>query len=41
MDASDRTTLQVERAYDAPAERIFDAFLDPAVARLFLFATDI
>src|SRR5690606_1443307 len=31
--------LRVTRRYDATAERVFDAFLDPARARRFLFAT--
>jgi uncharacterized protein YndB with AHSA1/START domain len=31
--------ISVERRFDAPAERVLDAFLDPAVARRFLFAT--
>jgi len=33
------TRIVVTRALPAPAERVFDAFLDPAVAPLFLFAT--
>ena len=31
------TTVKVTRRYDASAERVFDAFLDPARARQFLF----
>jgi uncharacterized protein YndB with AHSA1/START domain len=31
--------LTVTRDFDAPAERVFDAWLDPADARRFLFAT--
>jgi uncharacterized protein YndB with AHSA1/START domain len=39
MSATDRTSIEVEHRYDAPAERVCDAWLDPGVARLFLFAT--
>lgn len=31
--------LQVSRRYDAPPGRVFDAWLDPATARQFLFKT--
>ena len=31
--------LTVTHRYQASAERVFDAFLDPAIARRFLFAT--
>ena len=34
-----RPVLRVTRRYDAAAERVFDAFLEPAKARRFLFAT--
>ena len=34
-----RTTLTVRHHYTASAERVFDAFLDPAKARRFMFAT--
>lgn len=32
-------TLSIERAFAAPPEQVFDAWLDPAQARAFLFAT--
>lgn len=32
--------VRVSRTFDAPAEKLYDAFLDPALARRFLFATD-
>src|ERR1043165_4995781 len=33
------SSISVTRHYDAPAEAVFDAWLDPARARKFLFAT--
>jgi uncharacterized protein YndB with AHSA1/START domain len=36
---SDRILLTVTRAFAAPATRVFDAWLDPADAARFLFAT--
>lgn len=36
---SDPVTLKVSRDFAAPAERVFDAWLDPAQAPDFLFAT--
>jgi len=33
------SSISVTRRYDAPAEAVFDAWLDPARARKFLFAT--
>src|SRR5256885_5071129 len=33
------TALRVIRRYGVPPRRVFDAWLDPAVARLWLFAT--
>jgi uncharacterized protein YndB with AHSA1/START domain len=33
------TIVRVQRAYACPAEAVYDAWLDPAVARRFLFAT--
>jgi uncharacterized protein YndB with AHSA1/START domain len=32
-------TVQVKHSYTAAPERVFDAFLDPALARCFMFAT--
>lgn len=37
--ATDTKTLQVTRTFAYPAERVFDAWLDPAIACRFLFAT--
>ena len=37
--ATGTVSLSVTHDYAAPPDRIFDAFLDPAVARFFLFAT--
>lgn len=34
-----RQDLQVSRRFDAPAERVYDAWLTPELARQFLFAT--
>lgn len=34
-----RVTIRVSRTFAASPERVFDAWLDPARARLFLFAT--
>ncbi len=39
MTSQALTTLVVTHHYALPAERVFDAFLDPAIARRFLFAT--
>ena len=33
------SVVRVTRSFDAPAERVYDAFLNPALARRFLFAT--
>jgi uncharacterized protein YndB with AHSA1/START domain len=39
MTEENAATITVHQTYDASAERVFDAFLDPAIARRFLFAT--
>jgi uncharacterized protein YndB with AHSA1/START domain len=39
MSVETTEPLVVTHRYDAAPERVFDAFLDPAVARRFLFAT--
>jgi len=39
MSASSRATVRVTRQFTASAERVFDAWLDPAKAGKFLFAT--
>ena len=36
---ADAVTVSIERRIAAPPERVFDAWLDPAAARHFLFAT--
>ncbi|MBI4202747.1 MAG: SRPBCC domain-containing protein [Chloroflexi bacterium] len=39
MSTSQPVIVQVSRRYSQPAERVFDAWLDPAKAGRFLFAT--
>src|SRR5260370_40751064 len=39
MNAGAPVTVRVARHFDAAAERVFDAWLDPAIAGKFLFAT--
>ncbi|MCG6114259.1 MAG: SRPBCC domain-containing protein [Mesorhizobium sp.] len=40
MNESATVKLRVSRRFDAPPERVFDAWLDPAIARKWLFRTD-
>jgi uncharacterized protein YndB with AHSA1/START domain len=39
MSTATATTLRVTRSFFASPERVFDAWLNPAIARRFLFAT--
>jgi uncharacterized protein YndB with AHSA1/START domain len=39
MSTPKTETVTVSRRFKASPERVFDAWLDPAMARLFLFAT--
>ncbi|HLW74970.1 MAG TPA: SRPBCC family protein [Gammaproteobacteria bacterium] len=39
MSSNQTVTVKVTRRFKASPERVFDAWLDPAKARLFLFAT--
>ena len=39
MDSPNTVTVKVTRRFKASPERVFDAWLDPAKARRFLFAT--
>ena len=39
MNTIDTMTVQVTRTFDASPERVFDAWLNPEMARRFLFAT--
>jgi uncharacterized protein YndB with AHSA1/START domain len=39
MNAAKTVTVKVSRRFQASPERVFDAWLDPAKARRFLFAT--
>jgi uncharacterized protein YndB with AHSA1/START domain len=37
---AENRVVRVTRAFTAPAERVFDAWLDPAMAKRFLFVTN-
>jgi len=39
MNAGSKVTVRVTRRFHASPERVFDAWLDPQKARMFLFAT--
>jgi len=39
MDTTPSVEVRVSQRYDAPPERVFDAWLDPAMASAWLFAT--
>lgn len=39
MSNTEKIEVQVRQPFNAPAERIYDSFLDPERARKFLFAT--
>lgn len=40
MPAPSTAPVVAQHRYENPPERVFDAWLDPAIARRFLFATD-
>lgn len=40
MPAPSTAPVVAQHRYESPPERVFDAWLDPAIARRFLFATD-
>ena len=39
MDTAPHVEIRVTQRFDAPADRVFNAWIDPAVAGLWLFAT--
>lgn len=40
MSSTSTLTLVIRRQFSFPAERVFEAWLDPALARQFLYTTD-
>jgi uncharacterized protein YndB with AHSA1/START domain len=40
MPTEEKSAIKVSRRFGAPAERVFDAWLDSATARKWLYATD-
>src|SRR5688500_16486392 len=40
MPIEEKSAIKVSRRFDASAERVFDAWLEPTTARKWLYATD-